>query len=164
MVAILILPCWNIFIRFGRKSLARYWARPGWVYLVFMAMLMLIGRRATHFLRYNTRNQIGKLYTRFNSSCVCGLCILYNSTNGARQLKLTFCFFSTPCTWYAIYVECNRLGKDIVWLWVPYSTSHSTGSFLYYTSSSTVSVPYFKLWSGFGRQLRYSKKYLFYYL
>ena len=71
MVLIWILPCWNIFIRFGRKSLARYWARPGWVYLVFMAMLMLIGCPATHFLRYNSRNQIGKLYTRFNSSCAC---------------------------------------------------------------------------------------------
>ena len=43
MALIWILPCWNIFIRFGEKSLARYWARPAWVYLVFMAMLMLIG-------------------------------------------------------------------------------------------------------------------------
>ena len=43
MALIWILPCWNIFIRFGEKSLARYWARPARVYLVFMAMLMLIG-------------------------------------------------------------------------------------------------------------------------
>ena len=153
MVPILILPCLNIFIRFGRKSLAQYWARPGWLYLVFMAMLMLIGCPATHVLRYNSRNQIEKLYTRFNSSCVCdlwyvvcGMCILYNYRNGVRQLKFSLLFFSTLCI-YDMQFMLSVIGWARILYGYEFPIPHHAIQLVFPITHNplTVSIPYFKL-------------------
>ena len=100
MVPILILPCLNIFIRFGQKSLARYWARPGWLYLLFMAMLMLIGCPATHFYATTAETKLGNCTNKSSLPVYVVFAYhTYNFTNGARQLKFSLLFFGTLCTY-----------------------------------------------------------------